>query len=205
MRLRALQIQEAEARRERARNMRRDGCTLKEIGEAFGVSGERAYQLVRDKPAPEQATCRTCGTEFTRRPWQVRKHDSQCLTCHNNDQQDYKRSERCRDVRRERAVRDRDAGLTREGDRRHGQRSRLKYPEKWRAREITRNALRRGDLVRPEQCQRCGSVPTRSRAGLVQIHAHHVDYANPLEIEWLCSRCHRDEHRRALGFDIREE
>ncbi|HTE59686.1 MAG TPA: sigma factor-like helix-turn-helix DNA-binding protein [Solirubrobacteraceae bacterium] len=47
---------------ERARAMRADGQTLKEIGEQFGVTRERIRQLV-GSPLREK-TCERCGTRF---------------------------------------------------------------------------------------------------------------------------------------------
>lgn len=57
-------------------------------------------------------------------------------------------------------------------------------PEKLRARHKLRYAVRKGRLVR-QPCERCGATPT---------HAHHHDYSKPLDVRWLCRRCHRMEH-----------
>jgi hypothetical protein len=46
-------------------------------------------------------------------------------------------------------------------------------------------AIRRGELVRPETCSRCGG------RGKGPIEAHHEDHQKPLDVEWLCSSCHR--------------
>lgn len=63
---------------------------------------------------------------------------------------------------------------------------RQKFPEKRIARQSVGNAIRDGRLVRPPCCQLCGE---RGR-----VQAHHADYSKPLEVEWLCFKCHR-EHR----------
>jgi len=49
------------------------------------------------------------------------------------------------------------------------------------------NALVGGTLVWPSACQRCEApcVPDAS----------HDDYARPLDVEWLCRRCHADKDR----------
>jgi hypothetical protein len=44
-------------------------------------------------------------------------------------------------------------------------------------------AIRNGTLVRPGRCEDCG---TRCFPD-----AHHEDYDRPLEVEWLCKKCHR--------------
>lgn len=45
-------------------------------------------------------------------------------------------------------------------------------------------AIRKGTLVRPDTCEEC------DRSGLA-IEAAHRDYAEPLDVRWLCRRCHR--------------
>ncbi|MHC4647806.1 MAG: hypothetical protein ACYTBJ_20275 [Planctomycetota bacterium] len=48
----------------------------------------------------------------------------------------------------------------------------------------TGNAIRDGRLRRMP-CEKCGAEPTE---------AHHEDYSKPLEVIWLCPRCHKREH-----------
>jgi len=59
-----------------------------------------------------------------------------------------------------------------------------RYPEKRMARRIVWNAVQDGRLKK-ELCGECGSE---------KVHAHHEDYSKPLEVEWLCARCHRKRH-----------
>jgi predicted DNA-binding protein YlxM (UPF0122 family) len=55
-------------------------------------------------------------------------------------------------------------------------------------------ALKRGDLLRPALCEKCGSSPI-FKDGRTGIHAHHPDYNKPLEVVWLCQRCHHEWHK----------
>lgn len=64
-------------------------------------------------------------------------------------------------------------------------RSRAAHPEKYKARTAVGNALRDGRLQRGP-CEKCGAA---------KVEAHHEDYSKPLEVRWLCSRCHGHEHR----------
>ncbi len=57
-------------------------------------------------------------------------------------------------------------------------------------REISR-ALRSGEFQRPALCMECGAAPKRHGV----LHGHHEDYARPLDVAWLCSKCHRGRHR----------
>jgi len=47
-------------------------------------------------------------------------------------------------------------------------------------------AVRSGELIRPEICTDCKN-PNK-------IEGHHNDYNKPLEVIWLCNRCHRKLH-----------
>jgi hypothetical protein len=49
---------------------------------------------------------------------------------------------------------------------------------------ITGNAIRDGRLIQ-SPCEVCGKH---------KVHAHHDDYAKPLEVRWLCALHHRKLH-----------
>jgi len=66
------------------------------------------------------------------------------------------------------------------------QRDKEKYPEKYKARFAASNAIHAGSL-KPKPCERCGYG--------VGVNAHHEDYSKPLEVIWLCKRCHGQRHR----------
>jgi ribosomal protein S27AE len=59
-------------------------------------------------------------------------------------------------------------------------------PERAAVYQAVAVAIRRGELVRPETCSQC-TAPGN-------IHAHHADYAKPLDVRWLCASCHRLHH-----------
>jgi len=62
-------------------------------------------------------------------------------------------------------------------------------PEKRAANLIVGSAVKSGRIMKPEQCNRCGDTPRRR-----DLHAHHHDYAFPLDVEWICVKCHGVEH-----------
>lgn len=64
-----------------------------------------------------------------------------------------------------------------------------RYPEKARARQTVTCAVYEGRLIKPTQCEVCEQI-TPSRL----LHGHHEDYSKPLDIEWLCHKCHRARH-----------
>jgi len=59
-------------------------------------------------------------------------------------------------------------------------------PEKYKAQTKVGNAIRDGKLEKKTECEKCGSD--------FHVHAHHSDYSKPLDIEWLCARCHHIHH-----------
>ena len=57
---------------------------------------------------------------------------------------------------------------------------------------MVRTAIKQGILVRPEICEDCGKKPPLDRDGVQRIHAHHhLGYDRPLDVKWLCAKCHR--------------
>lgn len=62
---------------------------------------------------------------------------------------------------------------------------RERNPDGYRAQTAVGNALRDGKIVR-EPCGVCASTEN--------VHAHHKDYSKPLEVVWLCARCHHRLH-----------
>lgn len=68
------------------------------------------------------------------------------------------------------------------------------------ARHAVYNAIRSGQLVRPDTCEECGETyPTQSGRAGIQAH-HHKGYDHPLDVKWLCIPCHRDaDDQRFFG------
>ena len=70
-------------------------------------------------------------------------------------------------------------------------------PAKKSARNAVYYALQTGRLTRPAHCDECGS------AG--EVEAHHDDYENKLDVEWLCRACHSRHHTEvAVGLPARQ-
>lgn len=64
---------------------------------------------------------------------------------------------------------------------------RLQHPEKIKASCIVNNAITAGKLKRFIFCESCG-LPAKTEG-------HHEDYNKPLEVLWLCRKCHVEIHR----------
>lgn len=69
---------------------------------------------------------------------------------------------------------------------RHKKRTSAKEPpHKMAARKMVKNAVKRGELIKPECCQSCQKPTPREL-----LDGHHEDYAKPLDVTWLCRECH---------------
>jgi hypothetical protein len=66
-----------------------------------------------------------------------------------------------------------------------------RIPEARRAYSALRNAIKTGAIIKPSSCSRCGKECEPSG-----LHGHHKDYLKPLEVEWMCPRCHALERSR---------
>lgn len=60
-----------------------------------------------------------------------------------------------------------------------------KYPTQYKAQTMVGNAIRDGKLFR-QPCEVCQGA---------EVHAHHDDYAKPLNVRWLCPSHHKQWHR----------
>ena len=61
-------------------------------------------------------------------------------------------------------------------------------PEHYNARQSVAYALSKGRIKKAEKCEDCGSE--------TKLQAHHNDYLKPLEVQWLCQKCHAIRHRK---------
>lgn len=60
--------------------------------------------------------------------------------------------------------------------------------EKISAQRKVRKAVLSGKLIRPAFCEICKCV--------CKPHGHHEDYKKPLEVIWMCSKCHLYYHQK---------
>lgn len=71
-----------------------------------------------------------------------------------------------------------------------------------KARELARSkaayAQRIGVLKKPERCSDC-DIPTS------RLQKHHDDYGRPLDVKWLCLKCHGITHRLPFGTPVQEK
>jgi len=122
--------------------------------------------------------------EFYRHPRMADGHLNKCKACTRLDVKLHRAAnpERVADIERRRNLK---PGRRAKKSARQ-QRWIARHPERRKAHAAVQRAVRAGKLERPRHCPVC------RREGMV--HAHHSDYGKPLEVTWLCVRCHSEHH-----------
>lgn len=64
-----------------------------------------------------------------------------------------------------------------------------------KAQNIVERALEAGAIVRPQACESCGVIPPQMKDGRSRIQSHHPDYNKPMDVMWLCQKCHHLWHK----------
>lgn len=144
--------------------------------------------------------CFKCGevkdiSEFYKHKEMSDGHLNKCKECTKKDV----RSHRAENIERIRAY-DRERGATKarieknKAYQRNHRKEITKYKIEWRKRNKDKaNAYRcvsyhvKAGNIKREACGVCGCEKTQ---------AHHEDYSKPLEIVWLCEKCHKALHRK---------
>jgi len=62
----------------------------------------------------------------------------------------------------------------------------INFKKRKYVRKLTAKAIREGVLVRSKCCDLCNDQG--------KIQAHHIDYGKPIDITWLCTKCHAKVH-----------
>ena len=59
------------------------------------------------------------------------------------------------------------------------------------ARAAVRQAVKKGWMVKPSACEECGQSPKPDSHGKPRLEGAHYSYDRPLDVRWLCTKCHR--------------
>ena len=145
--------------------------------------------------------CPTCGEWKPRRDYfsSARSWNGiggQCRKCHGAGNVRTRDPEKSRKTTRESMARQRARDIEKFRERDRLAARKRPWTSQREARYRLNLAIRRGEVVRPTRCSRCGEQR--------KIHAHHPDYSRPLYVEWLCTLCHGEEHRTAFKVMTRE-
>jgi hypothetical protein len=132
-----------------------------------------------------KSTCRECNRAATRK-W---KQENPQKRLEQKRRSWDRHKDRLNEVRRAPEKRERANALRREAY--HDGRRQFSAPDpvKRYARFQVWKAVQEGDLVR-EPCVTCGALNSQG---------HHEDYSKPLDIVWLCAKCHSALHREGVA------
>jgi len=129
--------------------------------------------------------CSKCGVERDASQFQKRMASKDFLT--SSCKACLKEYDKKRDQDPSRIQMKKDYAMTEKGKAARG-RAQQKWlesnPIKRAVHITTGNAIRDGKLIK-QPCEYCEDKV---------VHAHHDDYTKPLEVRWLCSKCHEKWH-----------
>ena len=69
------------------------------------------------------------------------------------------------------------------------------------AQNILEKAIEKGLVVRKTKCETCGYEGEFAN-GRTAIQAHHHDYNRPLDVTWLCQKCHHEWHKNLKAREV---
>lgn len=76
--------------------------------------------------------------------------------------------------------------------------------KKERAHNLVEKAIKRGILTNPQVCSTCKNTYT-FKDGRTAIQAHHSDYDKPLDVIWLCQKCHHKWHKNNIPLNEQDK
>ena len=71
------------------------------------------------------------------------------------------------------------------------------------AHDILESAIKKGVVVRKTHCEKCGCVG-EFEDGRTKIQAHHSDYNKPIDVVWLCQKCHHEWHKENKAVERKQ-
>lgn len=137
--------------------------------------------------------CNTCNEikpldEFYRQEQMSDGHLNQCKTCVTARVRLHRRmNDSVREYDRVRSKTPKRKALAAKRQRMYREKNEAAY----KAQNALNNALRDGKIAK-EPCAICGASE--------RVHAHHKDYSDPLDVTWLCAKCHARIHAQGLAY-----
>lgn len=152
--------------------------------------------------------CKKCKeikelNEFYKHPQMKDGHINICIKCkrkeqiniRNNNLEYYQNYDKNRPNKEERNKLQKEYAATEKGKEvksRAIKNYRENNPIKYKAHGAVNNAIRDGKLIKPKNCETCNIE--------CKPHGHHDDYTKPLEVRWLCDKCHKKWHKENGQF-----
>ena len=140
----------------------------------------------------DKKKCFKCGiekelSEFYVHPQMADGYLNKCKECNKKDvQENYElRREYYREYDRKRNKKEKRLQLRRNYH--------IENNEKIKTHQLVHQAIKKGNIIKPENCQICG-LHTKF------LDAHHHDYTKPLDVIFVCRKCHLNIHSGNITF-----
>ena len=150
---------------------------MKECAMCKKTKDDSDFHVARKSPDGLASYCRSCMSEY-HADWYSKNQDRRR---EQNRRYQLNNSEKAKKTSTEWRLNNRERFLEIQRN------SKSRNPHKVRARSILTNAVKSGRVDKPNNCSSCGNY------GIMQ--AHHNDYDKPLDVVWLCPKCHGLIHR----------
>ena len=72
-----------------------------------------------------------------------------------------------------------------------------------KSQNILEQAIKKGVVERKTHCEACGDSGS-FKDGRTKVQAHHTDYNKPLDVLWLCQKCHHEWHKNNRAIEKEE-
>lgn len=149
-------------------------------------------------------TCFKCGgvkplSDFYPHKRMADGHLNKCIQCTRRDTADRHAKKSATDLEwvlkerqrhRDKQERYRKAGLAAPATNEIKERWAINNQHKIKAQRMVKAAIKSGRLARGEKCQECGKLGYNE--------GHHDDYSKPLQVRWLCLKCHGKTRHKPL-------
>ena len=178
--------------------LRKQGKTLQEIGDHFGVTRQsieimakkipdfKKYKRTFKYPARE-AVCPKCDTSFK---ILIGHRNQKCCSweCLKHGRTPEEQRAFCRDMKLKYYATPKGKSIIKKIVANQSKKDRNNLKRNARA-AISRH-LKKGSIIKPHACVEC------KETRVVRLEAHHDDYRKPLDVRWLCTVCHSLSHKK---------
>lgn len=137
-------------------------------------------------------TCARCKKEKNEEDFPIRKdrkrgRDYRCISCDRKKRKNFEREVYSKKIPKEEFARRNHENYLKHKDWFKKRTESFKKSFKYEVMKKYRSALQQGVIKNPGTCSSC--LTSNSK-----IHGHHEDYSKPLDVIWLCAKCHRRVH-----------
>lgn len=128
------------------------------------------------------------------------KKSSWCIDCIKNKVKEYRKTKKWKEWydnyylnnKKKLKIKSREYNIT-DKAKNYKKEYKIKYPLKYKASKKMEYAVYSHKILKPNICSNCKKEYKKTA-----IHGHHFDYNKPLEVIWLCCKCHLELHTKTF-------